>query len=139
MNIRTRLFIVLAIHVALASFVPTTEAAGGGRSIVRNDAPHRRRFGTRRATVDEDRTTRRPSFVVVADAAEQSSSSPLSAEVADAFTHDESQSRSSAAEPMMEVYHPRRIVADGARAAAVAFVSAAAIGGARHAMEMIVA
>ena len=37
----------------------------------------------------------------------------------------------------LEYYPPRRIVADGARAAVVAVVSAAAIGGARHAIEMI--
>jgi hypothetical protein len=37
----------------------------------------------------------------------------------------------------LEYYPPRRIVADGARAMAVAVVSAAAIGGARHAIEMI--
>ena len=37
----------------------------------------------------------------------------------------------------LEYYPPRRIVADGARAMAVAAVSAAAIGGARHAIEMI--
>jgi len=39
----------------------------------------------------------------------------------------------------LEYYPPRRIVADGARAAVVAVVSAAAIGGARHAIEMIAA
>jgi hypothetical protein len=48
-----------------------------------------------------------------------------------------SYSSSSSAESAAEGYHPRRIMADGARAAAVAFVSAAAIGGARHAIEMI--
>jgi hypothetical protein len=37
----------------------------------------------------------------------------------------------------LEYYPPRRIVADGARAAVVAVVSAAAIGGVRHAIEMI--
>jgi hypothetical protein len=50
---------------------------------------------------------------------------------------DESPSSPPSAESAAEGYHARRIVADGARAAAVAFVSAAAIGGARHAIEMI--
>ncbi|KAL3822502.1 hypothetical protein ACHAXA_002520 [Cyclostephanos tholiformis] len=130
-------FINLAILAAATSFVRTSEA-GGGRSIAWNDNPHRRFGMMRRATANNEGRTRRQSFVV----SEQYS--PPSAEVTDAFIQDESQSQPSsppssaaAVEPMMEAYHPGRILADGARAAAVAFVSAAAIGGARHAIEMI--
>ena len=140
MNVRTRFFVDLSILVALASFVLASVAAGGGRSIVRNNVPRRMKFGTRRAAADEGRATRRPSFVLVVDAEQRqtsSSSSPSPSEVGDAFVRDESPS--AAIEPLMETYNPRRIVADGARAAAVAFVSAAAIGGARHAVEMIIA
>jgi hypothetical protein len=116
---------ILVIVAAVAAFARTSEA-GGRRNASAWNANSHRRFGVRR-------TNGRPSFAVVAD-----QSSP-SAEVMDIIVQDESPSSSSSppAESPMDSYHPRRIVADGARAAAVAFVSAAAIGGARHAIEMI--
>ncbi|KAL3779375.1 hypothetical protein ACHAW5_005982 [Stephanodiscus triporus] len=117
---------ILAIVAAVAAFARTAEA-GGRRNASAWNANSHRRFGARR-------TNGRPSFAVVAD-----QSSP-SAEVMDILVQDESPSSSSSSPPAespMDSYHPRRIVADGARAAAVAFVSAAAIGGARHAIEMI--
>lgn len=73
-----------------------------------------------------------------------SSSSSTTAEILGMPVHeDESPTNTSFVESTtsatLEYYPPRQIVADGARAMAVAVVSAAAIGGARHAIEMIAA
>ena len=123
------------LAIVAVSFARPSEAGGGRRDASAwnaNSSSHRR-FGSGRRT-GVGRRDRRPTFVVAAS--EQSSPA---AEVMDILLQDETPSSSSSpsAESAAEGYHPRRIVADGARAAAVAFVSAAAIGGARHAIEMI--
>lgn len=65
-------------------------------------------------------------------------SSSTTAEIMGMPVHeDESPTNTSFVESTSEYYPSRRIVADGARAMAVAVVSAAAIGGARHAIELI--
>jgi hypothetical protein len=122
---------ILAVVAAVTVFAQTSEAGGSRRKASAwNANSPRRRFGPSRT--DDDRRSRRPSFVVVAE----QQSSPTS-EVMDIIHPDESPSSSSPAESVVDSYRTRRIVAEGARAAAVAFVSAAAIGGARHAIEMI--
>lgn len=104
----------LAVLAVMALGAPTCEAARRPAASAWNPPP-RRVFGIRRRASPPNK----PSFVVEPEAASD-----------DAFMND--------CPPEMEPLPTKaRVLPSSARAAAVACVSAAAIGGARHAIEAI--
>lgn len=114
-------------------------ATAGRRNTSAWNTPSRGRFGIRRTNTND---TSGSYIVEQALSASSSSSSSRADEVVDMNMilqlQDEESSSQMIEESMMTINpNSKRIVTDGVRAAAVACVSAAAIGGARHALEMI--
>ena len=111
---------ILAV-LGMAALVATADAVAARRATSAWNTPSRRKFGMTRRTM---KTRSNPSFIV-----EQKTAA---ADELHAIVQDEP---SSLAESLPR--NPPRVLPSSARAAAVACVSAAAIGGARHAIEMI--
>lgn len=113
-------------------------ATAGRRNTSAWNTPSRGRFGIRRTN-----NINTSGSYIVEQALSASSSSSCADEVVDMnmilqLQDEESSSQMIEESMMMQTPNSRRqIVTDGVRAAAVACVSAAAIGGARHALEMI--
>jgi hypothetical protein len=125
---KTTSMMIIALVAALAAlFVPT--AAGRRNTSAWNTPASRRRFGIRKTNI-------RPTPYIVDQALSSSSADDLS-EMDRLLQLQEEDSHSAMIEESMHSSSDsRRIVSEGVRAAAVACVSAAAIGGARHALEI---
>eukprot|EP00579_Thalassiosira_antarctica_P005437 CAMPEP_0201884116 /NCGR_PEP_ID=MMETSP0902-20130614/16533_1 /ASSEMBLY_ACC=CAM_ASM_000551 /TAXON_ID=420261 /ORGANISM="Thalassiosira antarctica, Strain CCMP982" /LENGTH=123 /DNA_ID=CAMNT_0048413017 /DNA_START=217 /DNA_END=588 /DNA_ORIENTATION=- len=121
MNLSSFILAVLVMAALVAS--TDADAVAARRATSAWNTPSRRRFGMTRRTM---KTRSNPSFIV-----EQETTA---AGEMHAIVQDES---SSLAESLPLPRNPPRVLPSSARAAAVACVSAAAIGGARHVIELI--
>lgn len=119
---------ILIVAACAVPLVPT--ATAGRRNTSAWNAPSRGRFGIRRTNSNNISKAGSTSFIV-----EQSLPSSLCADGLDDM--DMALQDESLIEESMRNNDPRWIITEGVRAAAVACVSAAAIGGARHALEML--
>lgn len=117
------------VAAALATLVPIASASRQNTSAW--NTPSRRRFGVRRTNNKLSQTRVPTSFDI-----EQLSAAEAANEL-DIMMVVQNEAASSIPTEESFPRTPRQIATEGARAAVVACVSAAAIGGARHALEMI--
>jgi hypothetical protein len=129
--------ILIVVAFATAPFVPT--ATADRRNTSAWNSPSRGRFGIRRTNNNNISQPGSASYIV-----EQALAASSSSSCADGRANVDMdlilQLQNDDSSPIKQTMHSsdsRCIVTEGVRAAAVACVSAAAIGGARHAIEML--